>query len=55
MYDTPYMGNLKSDTNNLFTKQIQTHRLRGGTYGCQGKKMEGRDSEGVMHLMNSYI
>ena len=27
---------------NLFTKQIQTHRLREFIYGCQGGRMEER-------------
>ena len=32
---------------NLFTKQKQTHRLREWTYGHQGGKDGGRDSQGV--------
>ena len=28
---------------NLFTKQNQTHRLREGTYGYQGERVEERD------------
>ena len=30
---------------NLFTKQKQTHRE--GIYGCQGRRMRGRDSQGI--------
>ena len=32
---------------NLFIKQKQTHRLRERTFGYQGEKDEGRDSQGV--------
>ena len=32
---------------NLFTKQIQTHRLREWTYGYQGGRVAGRDRLGV--------
>ena len=32
---------------NLFTKQIQTHRLRRGSYCCQEGRMAGRAREGV--------
>ena len=32
---------------NLFTKQKQTHRLREGTYGYQGGRVGGRDSQGA--------
>ena len=31
----------------LFTKQKETHRLEKLTYGCQGKRMKGRDSQGI--------
>ena len=34
LYNIPYMRTLKRpDTNNLFTKQKQIHRLREQTYG----------------------
>ena len=34
-YDISYMWNLKrNDTNELLTKQKETHRLREWTYGC---------------------
>ena len=32
---------------NLFRKQKQTHGLRERTYGYQGGKVVGRDSQGV--------
>ena len=32
---------------NLLTKQKQAHRLREGTYGYQGGRRGGRDSQGV--------
>ena len=31
----------------LFTKQKETHRLENLTYGCQGKRMKGRDTQGI--------
>ena len=37
-YDITYMWDLKYDTNELFTKQKQTHRLREHSYGCQRDK-----------------
>ena len=42
-YDITYMQNLKYDTNELSTKQKQTHRHREQICGCQG---EGRVGEG---------
>ena len=32
---------------NLFTKQKQTHRLRGQIYGCQRGRVRWRDSKRV--------
>ena len=32
---------------NLFTKQKQTLSLREGTYGSQGERNRGRESQGV--------
>ena len=40
---------------NLFTKQIQTHRLRRGSYGCQEGRMAGRASEGVWTDVHTLI
>ena len=42
-YVIPYMDNLKiNDTNELLNK-TERDRLREQTYGCQGKRMGGRD------------
>ena len=39
-----YMGNLKrNDTDELITKQKQTHRLRERTHGYHGGRIGGRD------------
>ena len=38
-----YMQNLNYDTNELTTKQKQTHRHREQTYGCQGRGNVGRN------------
>lgn len=44
--DMAYMGNLKTDTNELM-KQEQTHRLCKQRYGChRGKVGGGRDASG---------
>ena len=40
-YDITYMWNLKYDTNELFTKEKQTHRHRKQTSGCQKGKEVG--------------
>ena len=41
-YDITYMWNLKkNDTNELITKQKQTHRLREQTYGYRGEGCQG--------------
>ena len=31
----------------LLTKQKQTHRLRELAYGCQGRRVAGRESSGI--------
>ena len=36
----------KNDTNEL-TKQKEAHRLKEQTYGCQGGRIGGMDSEGL--------
>ena len=36
-HDITYMRNLKRNTTNELTKQIQTHRLREGTCACQAE------------------
>ena len=42
IYDSIYMWNLKRwYKKNLFTKQIQTYRLRKQTYGNQSRKVGG--------------
>ena len=47
-YDIAYMQNLKkNDTNELITKQKQTHRRRKQIYGYQRGKVGGRDKLGV--------
>ena len=38
-----YMQNLNYDTNELTTKQKQTHRHREQTCGCQGRGNVGRN------------
>ena len=39
---------------NLFTKQIQTHRLRKQTYGNQSRKVGGEgDKLGIWDVINS--
>ena len=40
-YYITYMWNLKYDTNDLFTKQKQTHKHRKQTYGYQRGKGVG--------------
>ena len=39
-YDITYMWNLKYGTNDLSTKQKQTHRHREWICGCQGEGLE---------------
>ena len=48
-YDITYMWNLvfKNDTNELFTKQKQTHRYKKQTYGYQMGNVAGRNKSGV--------
>ena len=47
-FDIAYMRNLKNMIQmNLFTKQLQTHRLREWTYGYQGEMVQGLDRLGV--------
>ena len=47
-YDVPYMWNVKgNDTNELFTKQKQTHSLQEKAYACQRESVGGRGSQGV--------
>ena len=46
-YDITYMQNLKYDTNELSTKQKQTHRHREQICGCQGGRAWGRNGLGV--------
>lgn len=36
-YDITYMRDLKRNTTNELTKQMQTHRLREGIYACQAE------------------
>ena len=56
-YDITYMWNLKYDTNELFTKQKQTHRHREQTCGCQGGLRVGEGWIGSFGLAdaNYYI
>ena len=44
------MLNLKGDDTNELIKQIQPHRFREQTYGCQGEGCVGRDREFGMDL-----
>ena len=45
LYDIPYMHNIKrNDTNQLITKEKQTHPLQEQVYGCQGRRMWRKDS-----------
>ena len=37
LYDIGYKWNLKVNDTNELTKQKQIHRLRQGTYDCQGE------------------
>ena len=45
--DITYMWNLKYDTDDLFTKQKQTHRHRKQAYSYQKEKGQERDRLGV--------
>ena len=41
---------------NLFTKQIQTHRLREGSHGCQREGWEDRIvREFGTHMLHCYV
>ena len=47
---------LSMEQMNLFTKQKQTHRHRGQTYGCQrGGARGGMDEEFGVGRFNNYI
>ena len=47
IYDITYMWNLiKNNTNDLFTKQKQTHRSQNHTYGYQRGNVGGSDKLG---------
>ena len=41
LYDVTYMGNLKTDTDELIYKQTQTHRYSKQIYGYQGERQGG--------------
>ena len=52
-YDSTYMWNLKYDTNELISKQKETHRHREQTCSCQGEA--GLWERWVESLESAYV